>query len=150
MIIELCKKQPKNLDELYTMRGIKKSMSMDDCRAVLKAIEKGKKYSKEECKKLKDQRSIDFNDKHGNDRECAAEVDLMSALIKLRAKENHIAPQVLATNSDVKKLAHGITEGVSILKGWRKKLVGEELLKLLNGKISLKIKNGQLQVNKSN
>lgn len=132
------------------MRGIKHSLNINDCRAILSAIEKGKKYTKEECKLLKDQNSMTAFDKHGNEHECGAIIDMLSSLVKLRAGQNDIAPQVLASNSDIKKVAHGISEDVAVLKGWRKKLVGDELQKLMAGKIFLKVEKGELTVNNIN
>jgi len=64
-----------------------------------------------------------------------------------RATEAEIAPSMLATRGDLKSLAAGhfrdeIPE-LPVLEGWRRELVGQDLLDLLDGKQSLRIDDGK-------
>ena len=70
----------------------------------------------------------------------------MGALLKLRAKEQGIAPQVLASSSDLSALARGYYEESGLTHGWKKRIIGDELIDLLEGRICLSIQDGNLNV----
>jgi len=63
----------------------------------------------------------------------------MCALVRYRAKENEIAFQTLASHDQLVAIARGHTADVPLLKGWRREIVGAELLDLVNGKIKLSV-----------
>jgi len=49
------------------------------------------------------------------------------------------------TNTDeLERLADGEREGIGVLSGWRRDLLGNELLALLDGRISLVIHRGEV------
>ena len=70
----------------------------------------------------------------------------MNALVKLRATRNCIAQSVIANNHDLVDLARGKRKKSVLLKGWRKDLVGQELVDLLDGKIGITCSDGALKV----
>jgi len=69
--------------------------------------------------------------------------EMLSALVKLRADERHIAASILASKSDLSVLASwgkcpdALPPKVACLQGWRHELVGKDLLQLLKGEICL-------------
>ncbi len=67
-------------------------------------------------------------------------VELLQAIVKARAMEEEIAPTLLATTSDLQELvdakANRATLDLPLLKGWRRRLVGELLLGALDGKVA--------------
>lgn len=69
--------------------------------------------------------------------ESTGVVELLQAVLKARAAEAHIAPTLLATSADLHALVeakHNRTEiSIPLLHGWRRELVGEALLHVLNG-----------------
>ncbi|MCV6004880.1 hypothetical protein OFO99_36135, partial [Escherichia coli] len=71
------------------------------------------------------------------------------ALVRLRAKENGVAFPTLASHDDLARVARGYTEGIDLLRGWRRALVGAELLDLLAGNIALSLEKGALKVTKT-
>lgn len=130
-VVEICKRDVRSIDDLFMVRGVRNHLSTRDARALLEAIKKAQALSPEQWPRLhrpgRSERNVD------------AEVDLMNALVRLRAKENDIAMQTLASHDDLCKVARGHTEGVSVLKGWRRDIVGEELLDLLAGRVALRL-----------
>jgi ribonuclease D len=84
--------------------------------------------------------------------ESAGQVDLLQAVLKARATEEHIAPTLLATSSDLQELVEAKHEreklDLPILNGWRRKLAGELLLQVLTGNVSVSVdhKSGKLKV----
>ncbi len=70
-------------------------------------------------------------------------VELLQAVLKARAAEAGIAPTILATSSDLQTLVEAkqnrATLEVPILRGWRRELAGELLLKVLDGGITITV-----------
>ena len=137
-IVEACKREPKTIDELFMVRGIKERVSTKDARAIVAAMVKGFDLPEEEWPELA----------HGgrNEKNVDAQLDLMTALVRLRAKENDIALQTLASHDELTRLARGARDDLDLLRGWRKKMVGDELIELLNGNISLSLGESGLVV----
>lgn len=68
-------------------------------------------------------------------------VELLQAVLRLRAEEASIAPSLLATQADLQVLvqhhAAGDVGDVPIMQGWRKGIAGADLLALLEGRASV-------------
>ncbi|OFV87110.1 MAG: hypothetical protein A3J75_07660 [Acidobacteria bacterium RBG_16_68_9] len=64
-------------------------------------------------------------------------------MIRSRAEEAQIAPSLLATHADVQLLvqrhAAGNAADLPILQGWRRKIAGNDLVALLEGRASVEI-----------
>jgi ribonuclease D len=80
-----------------------------------------------------------------NGKSVDAIVDVMNAIVRLRADENNVAAPVLASRDDLSHLAHG-EKNVSLLNSWRYVIVGKELQDFLEGKITISIENGNLVI----
>jgi ribonuclease D len=90
--------------------------------------------------------------------EDAPLVALAEALLRARAGEAGLAYELLATRADLHAIVAARREGaagadpagaladVRTLRGWRRELVGEELLELLDGRVSLSVRDQQLEV----
>jgi len=72
-------------------------------------------------------------------------LEMLDTLVRLKAEEGEIASAILANKSDLSELASwglrckGETPDVACLHGWRYKLVGHDLLRLLRGEVCLHI-----------
>lgn len=137
-IVEACKREACTIDELFMVRGLSDKLNTKDARAVVAAVAKGLDAPKETWPES------DRNNK--NEPNVDAELDLMSALVRLRAKENGVAFPTLASHDDLARVARGYTKNIELLRGWRKALVGDELLELLAGDITLSLDKGSLKV----
>lgn len=137
-IVEACKREARSIDELFMVRGISDRLSTRDARAVVSLIAAALSAPPDTWPELdrcsKSEPNVD------------AELDLMSALVRLRAKENDIAFPTLASHDDLARVARGYREGIDLLRGWRRSIVGEELLELLEGTFALRLNNGELVV----
>jgi ribonuclease D len=78
--------------------------------------------------------------------ERASVVALLGALLRCRARVHRVAPEVLANAEDLERLAAGERDGIPVLSGWRLDLAGRELLALLDGKVSLFVRDGEATV----
>ena len=75
-----------------------------------------------------------------------AAVDLMVSIVRLRAREHGVAMPLLASREDLERLAGGEREASVLLEGWRRKMVGEELVRLLDGELMLHLADSILVV----
>ena len=74
-----------------------------------------------------------------------AAVDVMQAVVRLVGEENRINPSVLANRSQLEQLLLGNTE-VPVLQGWRRQLAGERLQGFLEGKLDIRMSDGELSI----
>jgi ribonuclease D len=73
-------------------------------------------------------------------------VSLAESLLRARAREAGLAYELLAARADLQAIVtsrreEGEEADVRTLRGWRRELVGEELLRLLDGGVSLSVRN---------
>ena len=137
-IVEACKREARTIDELFMVRGMREKLGTRDARAVAALMKSAFDASPDTWPEL---------DRSGrNEPNVDAPMDLMGALVRLRAKENGVAVPTLASHDDLLKVARGYRKGVDLLRGWRRALVGEELLELLDGKLSLSLDGHELRV----
>ena len=133
-IVEACKREARTIDELFMVRGLSDRLSTKDARAVVSLISSALSAPPDTWPELdrcgKSEPNVD------------AELDLMSARVRLRAKEHGIAFPTLASHDDLARVARGYREGVDLLRGWRRAIVGEELLELLDGRLALSLDGG--------
>jgi ribonuclease D len=77
-------------------------------------------------------------------------IALSEALVRARAREADLAYELLAARADLQAIVVGERTGrradVRTLRGWRRELVGEELLELLRGRVSLSVRDRALRV----
>ena len=138
-LVEICKREPRTLDQLFMVRGVSSTLGMSDSRRVLGICIKALDTPESEWPELP-------RPSGKNEPNVDAQVDLLSALVKLRARENGIAFAVLASHADLAKIARGHTDDLDVLKGWRRAIVGEDLLAMMRGETALAIEDGQLRI----
>lgn len=136
-IVEACKREPRSVDELFMVRGLREKLSTEDARSVLAAIQTGVSLPRKEWPQPERPSRNEAN--------VEVEVDALSAILRLRAKENDIAPQVLASHKDLIDVARCYRDS-EVLKGWRYEIVGADLLDFMEGRTRLSIRGGTLQV----
>jgi ribonuclease D len=80
-------------------------------------------------------------------------IALVEALLRARAREAGLAYELLAARADLQAVVASWRTGqgeadVRTLRGWRRELVGDELLALLDGRISLSVDEGRLWIDR--
>ena len=73
-------------------------------------------------------------------------VELLKVLLKARSEETHVAPKLIATVSDLERIAVDENADVEALTGWRLKVFGEDALKLKRGEIALVLNGSKVEV----
>ncbi|CAK7002664.1 MAG: Ribonuclease D [Paraeggerthella hongkongensis] len=139
-IVEACKREARSIDELFMVRGMSDKLSTREARAVVSLMGSALDAPPDSWP------DVDRCSK--NEPNVDAQVDMMTAVVRLRAKESGVAFPTLASHDDLARVARGYRDNIDLLRGWRRSLVGEELLELLEGKLSLRLDGGDLKVDR--
>lgn len=78
--------------------------------------------------------------------EAQAVVDLLRVLLKATAGRHGVAPKLIATSDDLEQIARSDDADAAALRGWRRKLFGDDALALKRGELALVIKEGEVTV----
>ena len=72
-------------------------------------------------------------------------VDMLKTLLRLKTEYEGIAPRLIANAADIEDIAaFGKNAQVKAMNGWRWELFGEDALAMLDGQISLTLKDGKV------
>lgn len=137
-IIEISRKAPKTREALFEVRGLSSKLNGRDVNSILEAIRKGKDSPKSEWPKLEKSPK--------GAAEADGAVELLSALLEVRAGQSEVAAPIIATHSDLSKLVHGHREGLPLMSGWRYEIAGKDLVDLLEGRLALYLEGGEIAV----
>lgn len=138
MLLELAKLQPVTLKELAAIRNMSE-------RTV-------KRYGSKLCQLIEQARERPPIPLYENGRPAKksqqqeAVLDILTAVVRIRAEENSLNPAILASRKELEGLLLEDNNDCSILHGWRYEMVGKELLGLLNGEMMLKVQKDQLNI----
>ena len=136
VIIEICKRAPRDEARLRRVRGAEQ-LSQHDCDEVLAAVERGCSVLPEDCPRL---------ERHNRPSgEVEGVIDLMYALMRVVADKEGVASQLLATREDLHDfMVDPASSRLSV--GWRHEIVGVLLSRLLSGEIGLTVKEGHIEL----
>ena len=73
-------------------------------------------------------------------------VELLKVLLKAKSDNAGVASKLIATVSDLEKIALNDNADVEAMKGWRRQLFGEDALKLKKGEIALVLNGARVEV----
>lgn len=135
LLIALTQQAPDNASQLQSLRGIPARILEKHQADLLALIAQAKQLPPDQWPSSnRSPRSTPQQD---------ALADSLMSLLRLRAAEHGIAPTALATRKDIDKLAQGERQ-IPVMHGWRAQVAGRDLLGMLDGKIILKVVDGQV------
>jgi ribonuclease D len=135
-IVEIARRRPTDAASLADIRGLNPRSLGDGGSGLLAAVREGVEMSEESLPRL-DKKPRTVVDVEGV-------VELMGALVRVRASEHGIAVPLLATRGDLERLASGQRDDSPLLEGWRKAIVGDALVALVDGAIGLRVCDGRV------
>lgn len=141
-VVELAKRRPSDRRALGQIRGVNAEVVRRRGRDIIEAIKRGtgaEPIRLGEGERLATE-SVD-----------APVIALAEALVRARAQEAGLAYELIAARADLAPVVVAARRGqpepdVRTLRGWRRELVGEELLELLAGGRRLGIQGGRVQI----
>jgi ribonuclease D len=138
-LIEVAKRRPGSLERLAQIRGLNESTLRRRGRAILEVVERGRE---------REAIPVDGDRPAPTDAKDAPLIALGEALVRARASEAELAYELLAARADLQRIVTAIRTSadepeVRTLQGWRRAVVGAELLELLQGRRSLRVGPGR-------
>jgi ribonuclease D len=134
-LVEIAKRRPQSIERLGQIRGLHEGIQRRRGRALLEVVARGRER---EPIPVRGERppSSDSGD--------APLIALGEALVRTRAAEAELAYELIAARADLQRIVtavrtNGSEPDVRTLQGWRREVVGSELLDLLAGRISLRV-----------
>ncbi|MFI5008687.1 MAG: ribonuclease D [Solirubrobacterales bacterium] len=143
VLVEIAKRRPANAKQLHDIRGAGQSGVRRRSEEVLEAVARGRERPHEPLQDGTRARLPDAAD--------APLVALAEALVRARTQEADLAYELVAARADLQAIVTAWRSGgqeadVRTLRGWRRELVGGELLELLRGEVSLSVADGCLRI----
>ena len=141
-IYELCSAQPKNIEDLNNLRSFnrKGGLRKEFAEEILLAIEKGKSIKKEKLPKIKPPKRLPMG--------ISSKVSILKILLDNISEEYGVAQKLIANKNDLQELVLNDKADIKTLKGWRYKIFGKKAIDFKNGKISIKMKNDKVILEK--
>jgi ribonuclease D len=137
-LVELAKRTPANRAELAQIRGVNPDVVRRRGDALLAAVERGQAA---EPIRLEESERLPTEPQDG------PVIALAESLVRGRAQEAGLAYELIAARADLAPIVVAARRGleepdVRTLQGWRRELVGDELLELLGGRRRLGVGPG--------
>jgi ribonuclease D len=137
-VVELAKRQPAGRRELSQIRGVNPDVVRRRGDDIIAAIERGK---------AAEPIRLDEGERLATEAQDGPVIALAEALVRARAQEAGLAYELIAARADLAPIVVSARRGddepdVRTLRGWRRELVGAELLELLAGRRVLHVGPG--------
>src|SRR5689334_18979757 len=137
-VVELAKRQPLGRRELSQIRGITPDVVRRGGEDVVQAIERGRRG---------EPIRLEEGDRSPTEAVDGPTIALAESLVRTRAQEAGLAYELIAARADLAPVVVAARRGldepdVRTLRGWRRELVGCELLDLLKGRRHLGVGRG--------
>jgi ribonuclease D len=138
LMFDMAKQQPETVADLANIRGINERTVQRYGRKLCELIAAAKNNEPQPLKEK--ERTIKKNQQH------EAILDILTALVRIRAEENSLNPTILAARKDLEVLLFNEEEDCPLLHGWRYSMAGKELVGLLKGELLFGIQADKLSV----
>ncbi len=138
MLLELGKLQPVTTAELAKVRSINERSVNRYGKAICELIDAARQRPPKPL--------LEKNGSGKKTQQHEAILDVLSAVVRIRAEENSLNPVILATRKELEQLLFG-EDDCPLLHGWRYNMAGQELLGLLKGNYTLSLTPESVLVN---
>jgi ribonuclease D len=127
VLIDVARRRPKSLEQLARVRGVDNGLVRSEGKNLLTLVASASDTPR-------DAWPIEKRSGKPLSTLQEAQADLLSAALRIIADTQQLSPHAIATRKDLEKLVRGETE-IALLEGWRRKLAGEHLLGVLDGRV---------------
>jgi ribonuclease D len=137
-LVEIAKRRPQSVERLRQIRGLNDATLHRRGKAIVEAVARGREREPIPVEGVRPSQP---------DNEDAPLIALGEALVRTRATEAGLAYELIAARADLQKIVTASRNGeaepsVRTLEGWRREVVGAELLELLGGRRTLRVGPG--------
>jgi ribonuclease D len=141
-LVEVARRQPESLEALTSIRGVRPDVGRRRGNAILEVVH----TSRDD-----DPPPAEEHVRPEPDPGDSARVALCEAVVRQRVGEAGLAYELVASRADLTEIVVAVRSGaadpdVRTLRGWRRDLVGDELLDLLAGRRAVRATRGGVEV----
>ncbi|MCK9248669.1 MAG: HRDC domain-containing protein [Solirubrobacteraceae bacterium] len=134
-LVELAKRRPRDRERLKQIRGLSEATLHRRGEQLLQAIERGRGGEPIPVVRKRPPRT---------DPADPALVTLTETFVRTRAEQAELAYELLATRADLQRIVTSWRDGrddrdIRTLNGWRRTVVGDQVIDLLEGRICLRV-----------
>jgi ribonuclease D len=134
-LVEVARRQPESVDALSAIRGVRPDLGRRRGAAILEVISEGREIEPP---------AVEESSRPEPDPSDAARIALCESVVRQRVGEAGLAYELVASRADLTEIVVSARvrrdePDVRTLRGWRRDLVGEELLALLAGRRSVRV-----------
>ncbi len=139
-LVEIAKRKPAEQRDLEQIRGLNEGALRRRGRSIIEAVKRGRE---------RDPVPNTASRHIQPDAKDAPLIALAEALVRTRAMDAELAYELIAARADLQRIVTAVRIGadtgaeaqpdIRTLQGWRRELVGEELLELLHGRRELRV-----------
>jgi ribonuclease D len=127
---EIAAHPPADADELSRIRGVSRGFAEGSMGAsLLKAVAAGLAVPENDAPELPPREDIPPG--------VGPLTDLLKVLLKHKCEQHHVAQKLVASSSDLDRIAADDDADVPALHGWRRTLFGDDALRLKHGELAL-------------
>ncbi|MFQ5622718.1 MAG: ribonuclease D [Paracoccaceae bacterium] len=138
-LMEIASLRPKTMEELGKARLVLREARKNPiAKGLLEAVARGEACPREELPVPPDTRS-----RRGNANGLS---DLLRVLLKAKSEEADVAQKLIASASELERLATEDAPDVPALKGWRREVFGRDAQRLKAGEIALSADAGTVRI----
>jgi ribonuclease D len=138
-LYDIASQAPRTAEDLGSLRTLHNGFARSTRgRAVLEAVSKGLERDPKTIPPIERGEPMPP--------EAQAVVDLLRVLLKATAGRHGVAPKLIATSDELEQIARSDDTDVPVLRGWRRKLFGDDALALKRGELALIIRKGEVAV----
>ena len=139
LLVEICRRKPRDIDQLGKLRGIDPGFQRRHGKHIVDRVGKAlalpesewPRHPRTHIQPTLQQQSL---------------ADLMQCLVRLRGQQHQIAPASLTARKELEAIASGARD-LPVLKGWKREIIGDALLRLAEGRLQLRVgKQGQVSI----
>jgi len=137
-LYDLAQQKPKDLAALAKLRGIPRGFEKSrSAKALIESLNAALDNADDYAPHIPKAKHMPPN--------LGPTIEMLKTLLRLKTEYVDIAPRMVANNADIEQLAaFGPKANIAALKGWRKKIFGEDALQLLDGKIVLRLEGREV------
>ncbi|MDH5188740.1 MAG: ribonuclease D [Rhodospirillaceae bacterium] len=137
-LVEIAMHAPTTAEALGRTRGLSERVaSGNQGREIIEAIKRGQAIPDDQLPKPQKRPEMPSG--------TGPVTELMKVLLKLKCEEQDVAQKLVASASDIEKIAaFGEESGVAALEGWRFELFGRDALRIRTGELGLAIRGDKL------
>ena len=134
-LVEIARAAPRSAADLQQIRGLGKTLGERDTADLLEAVASGLKRPPPPAERSVPQRIA---------RQVEAVAALATPLARIRCLDVELAPELVANRADLDRYLEAIVAGEDLStlplgQGWRKDLLGDDLVRLVRGEVSLSL-----------